>query len=189
MKATVLSMLVVLPLFVLLPGCKTTGAANPTSLAKLEDNTAYVGPDGTVLVKGFAGRYTKNFVCILPTGSYRLTVDASSKGEAGLEAKGVKATGAGSRETKTELTVIYKPQDRMLAVQQVLGNACVMLGNGVFGDTCTKLPNDGEKWCSGAAPKTTLDNYNAFVSAAIDHLLTFDRHSISTLENPPPPLP
>lgn len=77
----------------------------------------------------------------------------------------------------------------MLAVQQVLGNACVMLGNGVFGDTCTKLSDDGEKWCSGAAPKTTLDNYNAFVSAAIDHLLAVDGNSSSDLKNSSSPTP
>lgn len=164
----------------LLTACATNGAGNPASIAKLKSNTAYVGPDGTVLVKGFAGRYTANFVCVLPSGSYRITVDASTKGSVKGSGGGGKGEVAAERETKAALEILYRPQDRMIAVQQVLGNACVMLGNGIFGDTCTKVQEskgikaDGKKWCSGAAPPETLENYNRFVTTSINHLLPKD---------------
>lgn len=197
MKKILRYMLVSLPLLAMLAACATNGAGNPTSLAKLKSNTAYVGPDGTVLVKGFAGRYTANFVCVLPSGSYRITVDASTKGGVKGGGNGVTVQVDGERQTKAALEILYKPQDRMIAVQQVLGNACVMLGNGIFGDTCTKVkadkPNgiegDGKKWCSGAAPPGTLEKYNLFVQTTINQLLPEDEKQVenlgSTPTNPP----
>lgn len=196
MKPSLCSLIFSLSL-TLLPGCATIGAGNPTSLAKLKSNTAYVGPDGTVLVKGFAGRYTANFVCVLPSGSYRITVDASTKGSVEGGGNGVTVKGSGERVTKASLEILYRPQDRMIAVQQVLGNACVMLGNGIFGDTCTKvkagkskgIEADGKKWCSGAAPPETLKNYNLFVQTSINQLLPEDENQVetpaSTPTNPP----
>ena len=177
MKTLFRSILVTSPLFaVLTGGCATTDASKPASLTNLKSNTAYVGPDGTVIVKGFGGRYTANFVCVLPSGSYRIVVDTKREGKANIEAKEtVKVGGEGKTELNAELSVIYKPEDRMLALQQIMGNACVMLGNGLFGDTCTKvvtpnpkgLPPDDEKYCSGPAPEETLKSYNKFVQDSI----------------------
>jgi hypothetical protein len=172
METMLRNMLVSLALIVVLPACSATPSPdNPTSVTELKSNTAYMGPDGTVLVKGFGGRYTANFLCILPSGSYRITVDTSTKGSMTVGSGGTAVGGSLERDTKAALAVLHEPHARTIAVQLALGNACVLLGNGIFGDTCTKCPKDTAGSCSGGAPSETLERYNEFVVMLIKHLL------------------
>lgn len=155
-----------------------TPATNPASVVKLKNNTVYVGPDGTVVLKGTGDAMGAAFVCVLPTGPYRVLVDSVQKQALGFAYENVDLGVKNDQDRKQRLDKVYELSERALIRQQILGNACVLLGNGVFGPLCDQTQAGA---CKSGMPASTLAAYNAFVEQQMQFMVGAD----APAETPP----